>query len=90
MSHPQSITSLPELPAVERRRRAVQYTVAMTLRVICILSFFVVQGWWLLIPVVGAVVLPYVAVVVANVAMRDRGETVERPGAIVPLPMERP
>lgn len=90
MSQPQSITSLPELPAVERRRRAVQYSLAMAIRVVCILSFFFVQGWWLLIPVLGAVVLPYIAVVVANVAVKDKVDGVERPGAIVPMRVEGP
>lgn len=83
MSQPQSITSLPEHPAVERRRRAIQYSLAMGLRVACVIACFFVQGWWLLLAVVGAVLLPYVAVVIANVAVRDSQATVLRPGAIV-------
>ena len=90
MSQPQTITSLPELPSVERRRRAVQYTIAMGLRVACIVSLFFVQGWWMLVPAVLAIVLPYFAVVVANVATRSTATTVERPGAIVRVGSDGP
>jgi len=85
MKNQQSITSLPESPADDRRRRMIQYSVAMTIRVICVLLLLVVQGWWLLVVGIGAVLLPYVAVILANnVGPGTRG-SVERPGGIVPL-----
>ncbi|WP_353814111.1 DUF3099 domain-containing protein [Agromyces sp. SYSU T00266] len=81
----QSITSLPPSPEAERRSRMVKYTVMMSIRVACIVALLFVQGWWLLVFALGAVFLPYFAVVVANVATTRRSE-VESPGGIVPLP----
>jgi len=81
----QSITSLPESPEEERNRRFLNYSIAMGIRFVCVILCFFVQGWWLVLPVIGAVVLPYVAVVVANARMSGPGAVVERPGAIVPL-----
>ncbi|MCU1439746.1 MAG: hypothetical protein JWP85_743 [Rhodoglobus sp.] len=83
MKHPQSITSLPESPDDERRRRMIRYAIAMSIRVVCIIACLFVQGWWLLLPILGAVFLPYVAVVLANVHSSSDG-LVERPGSIVP------
>lgn len=82
MDQPQSITSLPESPADERRRRMIRYAIAMSIRVVCVILCLFVHGWWLLLPILGAVVLPYVAVVLANVGSNPGG-TVERPGAVV-------
>jgi hypothetical protein len=85
MKTQQSITTLPESPADDRRKRMIKYTVAMTVRVICVLLLFVVHGWWLLVALIGALVLPYVAVVLANNVGGGPGSRVERPGAIVPV-----
>lgn len=82
MRQTQSITSLPESPEVDRRRRMVRYGIAMGIRIVCIIACFFVQGWWLILPIAGAVVLPYIAVVLANVGSRA-GDTVVRPGSIV-------
>ncbi|WP_309617381.1 DUF3099 domain-containing protein [Salinibacterium sp.] len=78
----QSITSLPESPQDDQRRRVVRYTVAMSVRVACVIACFFVQGWWLLVCVIAAIVLPYVAVIIANVGGKESG-TVERPGSII-------
>ncbi|WP_430646456.1 DUF3099 domain-containing protein [Agromyces sp. GXS1127] len=80
----QSITSLPPSPDDERRSRMIKYTVMMSIRVACIVALLFVDGWWLLVFALGAVFLPYFAVVVANVAT-TRGSAVERPGGLVPL-----
>ena len=85
MKQPQSITTLPESPEDDRKRRMVRYAIAMGIRVACVIACFFVQGWWLLIPIAGAVVLPYIAVVLANVASRET-QTVLRPGALVRVP----
>lgn len=85
MKNQQSITSLPESPADDRRRRMIQYSIAMTIRVVCVLLLLVVQGWWLLVVGIGAVVLPYIAVVLANNVSGGIPTAVERPGAIVPV-----
>jgi hypothetical protein len=42
------------------------------------------RGWWLLIPALGAVFLPYFAVVIANAGASPRASGVLRPGNIVP------
>lgn len=78
-----SITTLPLAPDVERRRRMIKYSVAMSVRVLCLISILFVHGWWMLIPAAGAIFLPYFAVVIANVSTKQTGGEVERPGTIV-------
>jgi len=82
MNQPQSITSLPESPDDERRRRMIRYAIAMGIRVLCVIACFFVRGWWLVVPLIGAVFLPYIAVVLANVGSNPGGN-VERPGGLV-------
>ena len=72
----QSITSLPLSPEAERHSRMVKYSIAMGIRVVCIVLMLFVQGWWLLVCAVGAIVLPYIAVVIANVHADPRGAQV--------------
>jgi hypothetical protein len=81
MKH-ESITSLPVSPEVERRNRMLKYTLAMGIRMLCVLSMLFLKGWWLLLPAIGAVVLPYFAVVIANVPSKVKTSRVLRPGAI--------
>ena len=78
-----AITSLPPSPDEERHARMVKYAVAMGIRLVCILSCFFVPGWWLLLPAAGAIVLPYIAVVVANTVVHRQGAEVELPGALL-------
>lgn len=78
-----SITSLPRSPGDDRRRRMIQYSVTMGIRMVCLVCMLFAQGWWLVVFGAGAIVLPYVAVVVANVGMRRDAHTVERPGHIM-------
>ncbi|BDZ47054.1 DUF3099 domain-containing protein [Naasia aerilata] len=83
----QSITSLPQSPDQERRSRVLKYTIAMTIRTLCVVSLLFVQGWWMAVAIVGAIVLPYFAVVIANVHSKpEQAAPVLRPGAIIPLP----
>ena len=82
MNEPQSITSLPESPDDERKRRMINYGIAMGIRVVCVILCFFVHGWWLLVPLVGAIFLPYIAVVLAN-THGGTGGRVERPGGLV-------
>ncbi|GAA1695728.1 hypothetical protein GCM10009792_14660 [Microcella alkalica] len=79
-----AITSLPSSPTDERRSRMIKYSVAMAVRLVCIGACFVTPGWWLLIPALGAIVLPYFAVVVANQVAPNDGRAVERPGQLLP------
>jgi hypothetical protein len=81
---PQAITSLAPSPEDDRRARMAKYSIAMGVRLVCIFACFFTPGWWLLIPATGAIVLPYIAVVVANVGMRSKDSTVLRPGGLLP------
>lgn len=89
MAKQQSITSLPRSPQDDRRSRMINYTIAMSIRMVCIILCLFVRGWWLLLPAIGAVVLPYIAVVLANATVARPTETVLRPGGLV-RPMPRP
>jgi hypothetical protein len=60
-----------------------KYTIAMTVRFVCIGLCLFVPGWWVLIPAAGAIVLPYVAVVIANTTRAGTSTQVQRPGAVV-------
>jgi hypothetical protein len=44
----------------------IKYTVAMSIRVLCLILAMVVQGWLMWVFFVGAIFLPYFAVVNAN------------------------
>lgn len=80
-----SITGLGMSPEEERRRRMIKYTVAMSIRMVCIVLMLFVRGWWLALVAAGAILLPYVAVVIANnVMLRDDGG-IERPGGVLRL-----
>lgn len=63
-----SVTNLPPAPAEERRSRIVRYTIAMTIRVLCIIGAVLTSSilWLFIIFAVGAVLLPYFAVINAN------------------------
>lgn len=50
---------------------------------LCVICLLFAHGWWLLFFAMGAVVLPYFAVVLANVGSAGERGTVERPGAVV-------
>lgn len=86
MAKQQSITSLPRSPQDDRRSRMLKYSITMGIRLVCIVLCLFVQGWWLLVCAIGAVVLPYIAVVLANAVIRSPTTEVVRPGSIVPVP----
>jgi hypothetical protein len=62
----QSVTNLAASPEAERRSRMIRYTIAMTVRMICIVLAILVQGWLMWVCFALAIVLPYWAVVIAN------------------------
>jgi len=84
-TRPVAITDLPPSPEQDQRARIRRYAVMMGIRVVCIVACLFTPGWWLLIPALGAVFLPYVAVVAANATSRRTGAAVPRPGGIVPF-----
>ncbi|BCW71216.1 DUF3099 domain-containing protein [Arthrobacter sp. NicSoilB8] len=61
-----SITDAAAAHSDEMRERMIKYAVAMGIRMVCLILIFVVDGWFKLIPVLGAVFLPWIAVVIAN------------------------
>ncbi len=67
MASRQSVTSVDISPDEERKSRFIKYTIAMIIRVICIILAVVVPlGWLTLLFAIGAIFLPYFAVVIAN------------------------
>jgi len=80
----QSITNLPPSPEAELHSRMIKYSVAMGIRLVCIIAMLFVRDWWLVVCAVGAITLPYFAVVIANVGSPVRTNPVERPGNILP------
>ena len=77
---PVVVTELPPSPDQERHSRMLRYGIAMGIRVLCIVACLFTPGWWLIIPALGAVLLPWFAVVIANAVGTGSGAAVERPG----------
>ncbi|MGF3055166.1 DUF3099 domain-containing protein [Microbacterium sp. YY-01] len=71
-----SLTSLPQAPQEEAQHRVRQYVITMTIRVVCFVLMVVVTpySWYTVVFGLGAVFLPYFAVVIAN-AGADSSET---------------
>jgi Flp pilus assembly protein TadB len=66
---PVLITTAPETPDDEYDRRRAKYAIMMGLRVVCVIaaaSTFRVSIWLALAFVVGGMVLPWCAVIIAN------------------------
>jgi len=73
-----TITSAQRSLSAEQAGRTRKYLVSMGIRTGCVIGAIFIPGWprWVLIA--GAVVLPYLAVVIANGGKaRDRGEPAE-------------
>lgn len=66
-----SVTSLPESPELERSRRMRQYAIAMSIRTVCVVLVVFLPSPWLWIAAIGAIFLPYFAVVIANQESHD-------------------
>lgn len=80
-----SVTSAGVNPAEDRAHRMRMYFVAMSLRVVCVGSLFWLRGWWVTIAIVGAIVLPWFAVMVGNAVAHGGEGDVE---SLDPLPIE--
>ncbi len=61
-----NITDAPIAHSDDMHRRMVKYALAMSIRLVCLLLIFVLPGWFKIIAVVGAVALPWFAVIIAN------------------------
>lgn len=60
------ITEARESHTAARDTRMRKYTISMTVRMICFILAFFFDGWLRWVFIAGAVVLPYIAVVIAN------------------------
>jgi hypothetical protein len=78
----QSVTTARTAHSDDVDTRQRRYLLIMGIRIACLPLAIVVQGWARWVFIVGAVVLPYVAVVVANAVSRHE------PGALVPVEQE--
>ncbi len=81
MAKVQSLTSLGQSPETARRKRMQRYTIAMSIRVVCLIIGIFVQGPLMWICFAGAIFLPYIAVVDANAGNPVEDEL---PGAATP------
>ncbi|MCY0906491.1 DUF3099 domain-containing protein [Arthrobacter sp. H14-L1] len=61
-----NITDAPIAQSDDMHRRMVKYALAMSIRLVCLFLIFVLPGWFKIIAVVGAVALPWFAVIIAN------------------------
>ncbi|HKT56613.1 MAG TPA: DUF3099 domain-containing protein [Microbacterium sp.] len=77
----QSATSIPASPEEEVDRRSTRYLIMMGIRVACFALAVLVHpySWYTWLFLIAAVVLPYIAVVLANV-----GQESKTPNAVVP------
>jgi Protein of unknown function (DUF3099) len=89
----QSATSLPRAPRDEASARSRKYLVMMGIRVLCFILMVVITpyGWYTWVLGLGAVFLPYIAVVTANVASDVHATGPENPERALPAaPTETP
>lgn len=78
---PAAVTALPTAPRDEERSRVRTYTITMSVRMACFLLTVIVTpyGWYTWVFAVGAIALPYVAVVMANAVQARGSRPVESP-----------
>lgn len=67
------MTDAPEGLSTEMRGRQRKYLTMMGIRILCLPLAIVFDGWLRWVFIVAAVVLPYVAVLLANATRRDPG-----------------
>lgn len=77
----QSATSLPQAPADDADSRFAKYAITMLIRMACFIAMVAITpyGWYTWVLGAGAVFLPYIAVIIANV-----GADVRRSGPVDP------
>lgn len=90
--HRPSATSLPPSPRDDEGSRLRRYLVTMGIRVVCFILMVAIQpyGWHTLVFGVGAIFLPYIAVVLANVGQDAHETTAERPELGLPQAPAQP
>ncbi len=87
MNTSQSITALPESPEQDRAHRLSRYVWQMAVRVVCFVAAVLVwttwHTWLVVIPIILAGVIPWVAVILANAGNRTESRVVAPAGAVV-------
>lgn len=66
MSKVNAVTNIGQAPEAERARRFLIYTISMIIRFACVILVVFTSGIWQWIFGLGAVLLPYFAVVIGN------------------------
>lgn len=74
----QRITSAPEPHSADLDRRMGRYLWQMGIRTGCFVGAFFASGWLQLVLIIGAIVLPYIAVVLANNGTVSNGEVLQQ------------
>ncbi|WP_368732696.1 DUF3099 domain-containing protein [Microbacterium sp. ZXX196] len=77
----QTATSIPASPEADETARMRQYVITMAIRTVCVVLMFAIQpwGWHTAVLGIGAIFLPYFAVVIANQAQSALSPAAERP-----------
>ncbi|MBZ4486488.1 DUF3099 domain-containing protein [Microbacterium sp. cx-55] len=88
---PQSATSLPRAPREDEGSRVTKYMITMGIRIACFIAMALVTpyGWYTWVFAAGAVFLPYIAVVIANVGEDTHGPEVINPERMLEAPAPR-
>lgn len=81
-----SATNLPESPKGDQATRMRNYTISMTIRTLCFVLAIFTHGWIRWVFAIAAIILPYIAVVLAN-ATNQRQISVR--GSVQPGPTNR-
>jgi len=83
-----SATSLPQAPREDAGSRFTKYMVMMGIRIACFVLMAVVHpyGWYTFVFAAGAIFLPYLAVIVANVGADVGARTAEAPERALEAP----
>ena len=82
----QVVTDLEQSPDEERRSRIIRYSIAMSVRMICIVLAMFLQGWMMWVCFAGAILLPYFAVVIANA--QGVGAPAQKATRVVAAPLQ--
>jgi hypothetical protein len=85
----QSTTSVPRAPHEEAGARFTKYLITMGIRIACFILMVAITpyGWYTWIFGIGAMVLPYVAVVLANVGQDTHISRAESPFIAIEAPL---
>jgi len=88
----QSATSLPKAPREDADSRFTKYMVMMGIRIACFIAMAVVTpyGWYTFVFAAGAIFLPYLAVIIANVGADQPSSTAIAPERAIEAPTAAP